>query len=179
MDNNNYEQEFLKKVQQQPAPSPRPVAKTTTSATSLPLILSILLAIVVLVESVALVIFAINYGAVLDLYGETEYDENTTGTNDSPDALNEGAVFSYDENYNITAFEITCTAEDGSKFAFTKSGTYQKTDSSSNSIDSGNYSITNGSAVILKSANNPGDKIVYYDGYDVIEGLSFYTCETE
>ena len=178
MDNNSYEQEFIKSIKQpkQPVPTPRPALKPNSDASTLPLIVSIILGIVVLVESVALIIFAINYGEVLDLYGENNSTSSGEATNDSPEALSENSNFTYDEDYNVISFDLTCTAEDGSKYAFTKAGTYQKTDGSSNSVDSGSYSVINSGAVVLKSSNQTNDKTVYYDGYDIIEGITFYTC---
>lgn len=178
MDNNNYEQEFINNVKQtkQPVSSPRFVPGTTAKASTLPWIISMVFALIVLVESVALVIFAINYGEALDLYGGGNSSESST-TNDSPEAISEGGAFNYDDDYNITAFALTCTNDDGSSYTFTKDGTYQQKNSSSNPVDSGTYTVTNSSAVVLKSPNQPNDRIVYYDGYDIVEGLSFYSCD--
>lgn len=179
MDSSNYEQEFINNIKQtgQPALSPHPAPKSTSNASVIQLTIIIILAIIVLIESVALAIFIVNYGEVLDLYGdyETEYNEETI--DDSPEALSQSSSFSYDKKYNITAFNLVCTAEDDSKYTFSKSGEYQKSSSSSDSTESGIYSIINSGAVVLNNPNQTEDKIVYYDGYDIIEGVTFYTCK--
>ena len=180
MENNNYEQEFIQNVKRtsQPVPSRQTALKTSANTSVAPLVIAIILALVVLIESIALAIFAVNYGEALDLYGgdyssEIEYDS----VSDSPEALSEASSYNYDDDYNITAFDLTCTTDDGSKYTFTKSKSYQKTDASSNSTSSGSYSIINSGAVVLNSSNTNEEKIVYYDGYDIIEGTTFYACE--
>ena len=180
MDNNSYEQDFIKNVKQtkQPAAPSRSTSKTTTSTSMLPTIVAIILGLIVLVESVALVIFAINYGVVLDLYGDStiEYvDEETEGT---PESLSESSSYEYDEDFNVVAFDLICSAEGGSRYEFAKSGAYQKTDSGSNLLDSGTYSILENSVVVLKNPDRTEDEFIYYDGYDVIiEDDTFYDCE--
>lgn len=178
---NNYEQEFIKKVKttNQPTPPNRRTQSSAEAKPSLALIVAIILAITVLVESVALIVFAVNYGEVLDLYGDTGIEYPEEPTSDSPEELSSDSDFDYDDDLNITAFNLTCTNEDDSQYVFTKSGTYQKSNSASNAIDSGTYSIINSGAIVLDSANQSEDKIVYYDGYDIIEGTSFYTCDDE
>ena len=180
MNDNTYEQEFIKNVRQAAHATPPAKTKVGDSAagSKLPLILSIFLTFVVLVESVALIVFAVNYAEVLDLYGEDvtiEYDSSK----DSPEDLSEDSKFNYDSEYLVTAFDLECTAEDGTKYSFTKSGSYKKTDKTSAVTDSGSYSIVNGGAVVLNGGNNTSDEknIVYYDGYSIMEGLNFYTCD--
>lgn len=179
--NNNYEQEFVEKVSvaNQPAPSNWQAPSSTGPKSSLLLVVVIIFAIIVLVESVALIIFATNYGEVLDLYGDgdIEYPDDLTG--DYSDELSSNSNFDYDDNFDVTSFNLTCTNEDDFEYAFTKSGTYQKTDSASNTIDSGTYSIINGGAVVLDSANQSEDKVVYYDGYVVMDGIDSYMCDDE
>lgn len=184
MENNNYEQDFIKNVRatSRVAPPANKGVGGADGASRLPLIVSIVLAMVVLVESIALTVFAINYGEVLDLYGDDVADSEFDTNDDSPEALSEGSIYNFDENYMITAFDLTCVADDGIKYSFTKAGDYEKTDDSSNIIDSGTYSILNGSAVVLNNSDVPnGDKkmVAYYDGAYLIEDTTFYTCEEE
>ena len=181
MNDNSYEQEFIKNVKRASGPSVGGANSGATSSSKLPLVVSILLAIIVLVESVALIVFAINYAEVLDLYGEdvaVEYDSSK----DSPEDLSENSNFTFDNDYNVTAFNLECVSEDDAKYSFTKAGEYKKTDKTSAVTDSGSYSIVNSGAVILNSRSDAigGEKkIVYYDGYNIMDGLNFYTCDEE
>lgn len=178
MNNDSYEKAFINSIKQteQQTPSLQPKSKTVTNTPTLLLIMAITLAAIVLIESIALTIFAVNYGEVLDLYGGHESENSETAANDSPEALSENGDFNYDEDYNVTAFNLTCTNEDKSKYIFNKNGEYQKTDASSNPTESGTYSIINSSAIVLKNPKQTENKIVYYDGYDVIEDITFYDC---
>lgn len=178
MNNSNYEKEFINNIKQagQQAPLPQQKLKIATNTSKLQLVITITLAIIVLIESIALAIFAFNYGEVLDLYGGNEPEYNEATNNDSPEALSNDNDFTYGENYEITAFNIICTNEDGSKYTFSKSKNYQKTDTSSGSTESGTYSIINGSAIILNDSNQTEEQVIYYNGYDIIEGTTFYTC---
>lgn len=172
--NNNYEQEFIKNIKQvsQPMPSPQPAPRTSSNASILSLVIAIVLAFIVLIESIVLAVFAVNY-----FTPEEEFEEITTTVDDSPEALSAASSYTYDENYGITAFNLTCTAEDGATYTFTKAKEYQQTDASSNPVSSGTYSIINSGAVVLDDPSTSGeDKIVYYDGYDIIDGVTFYTC---
>lgn len=179
MDNNSYEQEFIKNIKQtkQPASPPRPTPKPITNSSTPSLIVSIILGIIVLVESVALVIFAINYGEVLGLYGETGAEYIEGSIEETPESLSEKSAFNYDDEYNITAFNLVCNTEDGSQYEFTKTGTYQKTSNASSSTDSGTYSIVNNSAVVLENPSRTDDIVVYFDGDTIIDGTDFYTCD--
>ena len=174
MDNNNYEQEFIKSIKQtkQPASSSRPAPKPTSNPSTLPMVVAIILGIIVLVESVALTVFAVNYGVTLDLYGDEGFEYDA----DSSENVSEEDSIQYDEDYNIVAFDLDCVAEDDSRYTFTKSGSYQKTDNNSNLLDSGTYSVINDAAVALKSASQGNAESVYYDGYNIVEGVTFYDC---
>lgn len=173
MDNNNYEQQFIQNTRQSNQPmAPRPAAAPSTSGSVLPLVIAIILAFIVLIESIVLAIFAVNY-----FTPEEEFEDITT-VNDSPEALSAAGSYTYDANYGITAFNLTCTSDDGATFTFTKAKEYQQTDTSSNPVSNGTYSIINSGAVVLDDPNTSGeDKIVYYDGYNIIDGVTFYACE--
>ncbi|MBQ6414609.1 hypothetical protein IJI28_03255 [Candidatus Saccharibacteria bacterium] len=179
MNNSNYEKEFINSIKQtgQQIPLSQQKLKIATNTSKPHLAITIILAIIVLIESVALAILAFNYGEVLDLYGNNEPEYNETTNNDSPEALSNDNDFTYGENYEVTAFNLICTNGDGSKYTFTKSKNYQKTDTSLGSTESGTYSIVNGGAVILNNPNQTEEKIVYYNGYDIMEGTTFYTCD--
>ena len=176
MNDNSYEQEFIKNVKRA---SVSPVGNGANGSSKLPLVVSILLAVVVLLESVALIVFAINYAEVLDLYGGdvvAEYDSSK----DSPEDLSENSNFTFDKDYNVIAFNLECVAEDDTKYSFTKAGEYKKTDKTSAVTDSGSYSIVNSGAVVLNGGSDTANgekKIVYYDGYNIMDGLDFYTCD--
>jgi hypothetical protein len=45
-------------------------------------------------------------------------------------------------------------------------------------IDNGIYDLVNGSLVALKDGEEV-KKVLYYDGYNVADGLSLYRCDGE
>lgn len=166
MENENFEQQFQQNLQ---ASMAQPVANNTGSG-KLPLIISIALAAVVLVESIALVITLNNYFAI------TNGDEDVEEVAIDEEEENNG-VYIYDDDYNLTAMNITCTAENGAKFVLTNAKNYQELDSSSSQIGSGSYSITNDSLVSLSGANNNQERVLYYDGFSLADGTTLYECE--
>ena len=162
MDNENFRQQFTQNVKAASAP---PVA-VVESPSRLPFIISIALAAIVLVESIALLVTMTNYFSIaneVELGDEVVTEENYTETN----------YFFTDEG-KLKAFYLVCTSEAGNKFIFNKDNTYTKADSNSSQTGSGNYSITNDSIVSLDGSS---DKILYYDGFSIAEGTTLYNCE--
>lgn len=75
-DNSNFEQQFRQNLQATPTP-PRETPKHASPNSKLPLIIAIILAVIVLLETFALVITLSNYFGVFE-YGSSEeetYDE--------------------------------------------------------------------------------------------------------
>ena len=166
MENDNFEQQFQQNLQ---ASMAQPVANESSSG-KLPLIISIALAAVILVESIALVITLNNYFAIMN--GEEDGDAITVEEEPA-----DNGVYVYDDNYNLTAMNITCTSENGAKFVLTNTKNYQELDSSSSQIGSGTYSIINDSLIPLSGANNNQERVLYYDGFNLADGTTLYECE--
>ena len=170
-DKYNYEQEFLAKVKQTTPPvktaSVNHAANTKNKA---PIIVSIVLACIVFIETIALV-------PLLIAYFNTQNDGPDVGYSDSTESISEEGDYIFDDTYTIVAFDLTCTDDDGNTFVFDKTNTYRRTGSQSNYTESGTYSIVKGGAVVLNNPTQESEKIVYYDGYYIMEGLTFYSCE--
>ena len=167
--NRNFEQQFTQSLK---ASASAPSAQSITASSEnskLPLIVAIVLAIVTLVETIALIISLTNrpttsvsepeedvyYGEV-PVNGEEYSDENYT----------------YDDELNLIAFRATCVAENGSSYSFDISNNFTYSgDSSSN----GTYTISDSDLISL--SNN--DKVLYYNGISVADGLTIYNCEEE
>ena len=153
---NNYKQTMPHSTaQSQPATS-----------SSLPLIISLVMSIIAILEAVALTIVIVN------TFKTDEYDYS-----DVEETLESApASYTFDNNDEIIAFSLTCTAPDNSTITFTKNNEYSVLDQSSSLVGSGTYSIVRSSAVTLKNEN--GDtKSIYYDGTDIIDGTTFYECK--
>ena len=177
MDNNSFENEFIQNVKQTTPPSSMPSIKPESGESKLPLIVALVTSFIVLIESIVLVMFTVKYFNK----DQEDSDEAISSYDDSEEALSEDGAYALDDSYNIMAFNLTCTSEDGSKYVFKKAKTYQKSDATSTTTDSGNYAILNGTAVVLNSDNSPSgeEKIIYYDGIYITEGRTFYECKED
>ena len=167
MNDNNFEQQFIKNVGQSTVAN----TQTPKNTGTLSLTIAIIMAVIVLIESIALVVISMSYSQMLDNYFSDEGDGfiEETYVNESETA------YQFDDSLNLVSFNLTCTAEDGSKFVFKKAKTYQNTSNSSTS--SGTYSILNGSVIVLNDSSNSGDQqTLYYEGRNIINGTTYYNC---
>lgn len=153
----------------QPTPQPKPNTKPVELHNpSIFLITAIvILAIVVLVEAIALVVLINNL-----FYSEP--DNYVDDTETSEDNVQDDKYI-YDLDGKLSAMNLTCTTEDNSIYAFKTDGTYQYGDSTSSSV-SGTYFITNDNLVSLQGPNS-SNKILFYDGLNLADGLTIYVCE--
>ena len=130
----------------------------------------VILAVVCLVEGILLI------NMMLTRPDDDEVAAPTT-TNDSSEALSGNGLY-FDDDYNIIAFDYKCVNSDGAGYLFMKNNTYQQFDAQSDVIDEGDYSIINSGAVILSGASgSESERIVYYDGYSIMDGIVFYDCK--
>lgn len=140
--------------------------QSNTASPNLPLVISIILALVVLVESIVLIFFGINFfGSHDDDYvplDESSYDDT------------ENSSVEYDDTYTVTALNLQCSNDDGSTITFDDTMNYTTTGSSQLG-ESGTYSIVNGEAVVLNS-NSGQERVVYFDDFSIVDGIKFYTC---
>lgn len=166
MDNNSFEQQFKQNVKNT---AMSPMATTTTGDTNkLPLIIAIVLAIVTLIESIALIIALSNRPSV-----QTETSENDDYQ--TPIAHDDyiRSAYVYDDDYNLIAVNFSCVADDRSSYILTASNYFEQRDSAGSVTASGDYSISNDSLVSLKDSG----KVLYYDGFNIADGLTIYKCE--
>lgn len=164
MDNSNFEQQFTQNVKTTAMP---PVPSMASEGTGkLPLIIAIILGVVTLIETIVLVITLSGHFAYLNSNSEVDYE---TAVED--DYVNSAYV--YDKDYNLTALNLTCVASDGSTYELTTDNQFSQHDNNGSPIASGSYSITNDSLISLADTN----KVLYFDGFDVADGLTVYTCK--
>ena len=178
MDNNDFEQQFAQNVKAsvtQPAvQSPTAYEPSTTHTAStitnkLPLIIAIALAAVTLVESIALIITLSNYFSIVN----GDYEEGID-TVDSEDYLDDNFV--YDDSYNLVAVNLNCTTEGGAKLTLTADSKYQLLSAPNSLNEFGTYTITNDSLISLNNTDGTS-KVLYYDGFNIADGLTIYSCE--
>ena len=165
MDNQSFEQQFTQNVR---SSAVQPASMESGGSSKLPLIVSAILAVIVLIESVALIIMISNYSTANNEY----FADDTTeiGSEDGTDD-----TFVYDEDGNVTAMEITCTNENGAKISLDKSNKLEILDSSSKATDSGSYTILRDSVISLTGSSN--DRSLYYDGSFLADDTVIYDCE--
>ena len=173
MDNNNYGQQFAPQRMRPQAPSnltPTMPTPKNNNNSFLPIVISIILAVIVLVESIALVFLIIN--------STNNAEEETSSADDDyvPNDMTDGSsAYTYDDNYNLTSFSVTCTSEQGDSYIFDQNRRFEKTDANGEETASGTYSILNSTLITLRDAGTDIGN-VFYDGIYVVNGTTFYTC---
>lgn len=167
MDNTgNFEQQFTQNVKSA-ATQPVYEAKlgSAPSGSKLPIVIAIALAAIVLVESIALIITLGNYFSLTNNSGTEEIEMDN--------AYQEDSDYVYNDNDELTAIKLTCEAPDGSYYVFDVNNKYEEHNSTSAIANSGTYKITHDKLISLSN----GDKILYYDGFEIADGLTIYSCE--
>lgn len=136
--------------------------------------------LVVIVLAVVIVLETITFSVILakSLNGNEADDFAMTEEEVTPQDFDVDVGEEYDEEGNIVGIEQNCVSDDGGKFEFTYDKTYKRYDSDGSMIDNGIYDLVNDSLVALKDSEGV-KKVLYYDGYDVAEGLSLYHCDGE
>lgn len=165
MDNNsNFEQQFTQNLK---ATAPAPAPTMTTAGTGkLPLVVAIALAAITLVESIVLITTLNNYFSLVN--GDSDvYEVPVEGSSSDTEA------YAYDDDYNLTAVSLTCVAEDGSSYELTIDNQFKQYNAAGSLAASGPYTITNDNLISLAGSN----KVIYFDGFDIADGLTIYTCE--
>lgn len=164
---NNYGQQYIQNTNSIPA---QPTGSADDSGSSkMPLIISIALSAVVLVESILLLVTITNYFSIMN---ESELENESY--DDSEDAsINDD--YAFDKNDNIIAFNGSCRSNNGSRYEFTKDGKFQYFDTSSNPVNSGTYTMTDEVVINLSDS----DKTLYFGDEYVVDGNTVYDCADE
>ena len=165
MDNQDFEQQFTQNVRSSVI---KPVVAEESGPSKLPIIIAVALTLIVVVESIALFATIGNYSTAAKEY--LAYEEITPELDNGTESN-----YSYDDEYNLTAMEITCTNENGAKISLDKSNKLEIFDANSTSTTSGNYTIIKDSIISLTGSNN--DRTFYYDGFILADGTVIYDCE--
>lgn len=160
MDNNSFEQQFTQSLNAVPLQS----ADSGMGKSKLPVIISIVLAVIVVIESIALIFIVNNPSSGT----EEDYDVDDGYIEEEEDYVDNN--YAYDDNDNLIAMNASCKATDGSTITLDTSGKYTATGPLAGS---GTYTITNDSLISLSGS----DKILYYDGWSLADGLTIYSCE--
>ena len=169
--NNDFEQQFMQGVKATQPTQASKTPKQTNSyhggVSSTPFIITIAaLGIALLLESIVLVFFTIDYFGVMAAGDDPSLDERE-GADDGK--------YVYNSDFDITALNLTCTAEDGARYNFNSERKYQFSDTSAGTSDSGTYSVLRDSDVTLTSPTG-GQKVVYFDGDFIADGTKMYDC---
>ena len=165
MDNNNFEQQFTRNVQQTATVQPAAGATNSNPSTSalsskLPWIIVAGLSFVILLQVIALIIVLTNFAPeTFDESDEADIDENSVMSSDEN--------YLYDNDENLIAINATCT-KDGNSFTFSTDKKY------TSPSGSGTYYIINDDIIVL---DNNTSHPLYYDSISVIDGTTIYTCE--
>ena len=167
MDNNgNFEQQFTQDLK---TVAPAPVKAPSTGSNKVLLAVTIALIVITLVESIALVITLSNYFSITTA---DEEDYGTPSNEETTDDSNVGS-FIYDDDYNLTSFSLNCIADDGAYYNFGTDNKFEQYNGAGSLAASGPYSITNDNLISLSGSN----KVLYYDGFEIADGLTIYTCK--
>lgn len=169
--NNDFEQQFMQGVKvTQPAQTsktPKQINSSHRGASSTPFIIAIAaLGVALLLESIVLIFFAVDHFGVMAANDDPSLDER--------EGADEGK-YVYNSDFDITALNLTCIAEDGARYNFNSERKYQFSDTSAGTSDSGTYSVLRDSVVTLTSPTN-GQKVVYFDGDFIADGTKMYDC---
>lgn len=169
MDNNDFEQQFAKNVQQTVAtqsniqPNNNNNSASASPLTSkMPWIIIASLSLVVILQVIILVVVLTNFTSNNSELAEEEDVDITDTTYNDPDSV-------FDNDGLLTATNTTCTNGDNS-YTFTTDGEY-----TSNST-SGTYTITNGNLITLDGNTS---KVLYYDIVSLADGLTIYNCSVD
>lgn len=166
MENSSFEQQFTQSLNA----APLQPANNGMGKSKLPIIISIVLAVIVVVESIALIITMNNYLAIVDEVPAYDEDEGYIEDEEGEEAIDNNYV--YNDSDALVAMNANCKATDGSAITLDTSGNYTATGPLAGS---GTYTITNDSLISLSGSN----KVIYYDGWDLADGLTIYSCEED
>lgn len=166
MNNNNFEQQFIQNIKSNASP----VEQNAEQKHNL---FAILIVVIIFIGIQLILSIAI----LININSSSGYKNEEVSFNDEPSIdENEGTEGVYDNNDCLIAMDITCASEDGVNILLTKRNTYQKLDANSTILDKGSYAITRGS-VFKFADSNKDDFILFYDGYTLTDGTTFYDCE--
>ena len=172
MNNNNFEQQFMQNLQATAAPAPTPVQAGGAGGggSKVPLITTIVLAVVVLVESIALVLALVSLGQANS--GEYYSDEEISDEGD----VDGESDYVFNDNYDLVALNVACdNQESGNKIELTTSNGYKLSDASGSVISTGTYSLLRDSIVVVKPSSG-SESTLYYDGIVLADGTTIYEC---
>lgn len=170
MDNNNFEQQFTKNVQQaaatqsniQPNNSSNTSASASPLTTKMPWIIIASLSLVIILQVIILIVVLTNLASNSSEVAEEEDIDTTDITYNDPNAT-------FDSEGLLTATNTTCTNDNGT-YTFTTDGKYTF------GSQSGTYTITNGNLITLDGDTN---HILYYDIINLADGLTIYNCAVD
>lgn len=165
---NNFEQQFVHGIQADIAKQP----EESNSPKNRFIIISIVLTIIIVIESAFLVILLLNQNSDLD----EEYDEEMEYEEELDDE--DGSEYHQDAYYykdsSLSSFNLICTSDDSSSFEFYQDNSVKEL--SSDESLSGTYSIVNSHLVSLSYPNMEKERVLYYDGSNIADGLTIYYC---
>ena len=170
MDNNttNFENQFVQTIKSSSQPIVPADAPRTENKSFLPIIISVILSAIIVLQSIALIML-VNTNSSIFNNTDDEVEETEDDTEQIP--------YVYDDSGFLVALSANCKSSDGSSFFLTLDNSFEEYDTSSTLVDSGKYSINRNSVFTFNRKS--GDKTLFYDGYQLTDGTVFYNCEEE
>lgn len=181
MDNNDFKQQFTQNIKTNVAqdtvtspsvigsPSRVPGASASKGgAIQLPWIVSGILALALVIESIVLAISLTSYFAITNEDYETLEDEDI-------EEIEYSDSYIYDDNDNLLGFDLSCTSGDGGSYSFSPANTFEQKSNSGSIMSSGKYQIVNNSLIQINASGTP-EKVLYFDGSSVADGTVVYDC---
>ena len=139
-------------------------------------IATIVLAVLVVIESIAIGFMMMNHvGLSRESDFDTEDEEESSIEEDTEEIDDTKYVFNDDGD--LTAFDLTCTQENGASYIFSKDGSFSYNDASGD-MSSGSYSFVH-NGIISLTGGQDNNRVLYYDGSMVADGTTIYECEIQ
>ena len=164
MENDSFKNQFKQNIQTTLA---REQVTTKSADSKLPLAIALALAAVLIVETIALMVFIINYipSSVSEPSYSDEGSEYLAGS------------YLYDENSDLYAINVECTSESGAVFSFSINNQYNELTQDSSDTN-GTYSISHSKLILLSEPRSNGEeRVLYFDGFSLADGTTFYDCQ--
>lgn len=168
----DFEEKFINDVQNE---SDKPIKNSTKQSfpfSKKAIVIIAVLALTVVVETVALIATSSNNSQNV----EAENPEEVIDDSELGKDFTDDDSYAYDESDNLVSMNVSCTSKDNARYVFTKLNNYEEYDSNNVKIKAGTYEIIHDGIVVLKDANN-NEQVLYFDGFDIAKGTDFYTCK--
>lgn len=174
---NSFEQQFTQNLQASMATAPEKPNKSKFA------VITIILAVIIVLESIVLIAVIVSSNMqqsssedFAEEYEEIEEDEGEEDLTETDPTEYEIDAYYYKDN-SLSAFSLICIQDSSlASFNFSPDNSVREYDSSSSLIASGTYSISNEHLIKITYSNDNKERVLYYDGTNIADGLTIYYC---